>query len=167
VALRAGQDVQGQADPGPLSTRQPKVQAALESLFADRFGGGELAALKDGYRRANPGQLEESTAGKMMSRLASLVREQRTLGEGEVAKLKGVDFHAELFLRLREREAVGDDRLVELGKQRGEFVVSGLRSAGGPAERIELGVPDKLEGDPAARDVPVKIVPATARKGSS
>jgi hypothetical protein len=162
VALRAGQDVQGQADPGPLSTRQPKVQAALESLFADRFGGGELAALKDGYRRANPGQLEESTAGKMMSRLASLVREQRTLGESEVAKLKGVDFHAELFLRLREREAVGDDRLVELGKQRGEFVVSG-----GPAERIELGAPEKLEGDPAARDVPVKIVPATARKGSS
>jgi len=167
VALRAGQNVEGQADPGPLSTRQPKIQAALESLFGERFGGGELAALKDGYRRANPGQLEESAAGKMVSRLASLVREQRTLGEGEVAKLKGADFHAELFLRLRERETVGDDRLVDLGKQRGEFVVSGLRSAGGPAERVELGAPERLEGDSTARDVPVKIVPATARKGSS
>ncbi len=167
VALRAGQSVEGQTDPGPLSARQPKVQAALESLFSERFGGGELAALKDGYRRANPGQLEESATGKMVSQLASLVREQRTLGEGEVEKLKGVDFHAELFLRLREREVVGDDRLVDLGKQRGEFVVSSLRSAGGPAERVELGAPERLEGDPTAKDIPVKIIPATARKGSS
>jgi hypothetical protein len=165
AAIRAGQNVEGEADPGPLSTHQPKVQSAIEGLFADVFGGGELAALKDGFRRANPGQLEESGAGKMMSRLASLVREQRTLSEGEVGKLKGGDFHAELFLRLREKEAVGDDRLVGLATARGEAVLAALRTAGAPADRIELKTAEKLESEPAGRDVPVKVVVATARKG--
>ncbi|RLJ64990.1 DUF748 domain-containing protein [Sulfurisoma sediminicola] len=167
VAVRSGQGVEGQSDPGPLSTGQPKVQAALESLFAERFGGGELAALKDGFRRANPGQLEEGAAGKMVSRLASLVREQRTLGNDEVARLKGANFHAELFLRLREKEVVAEQHLVELGKTRGEAIVAGLRSAGAPAERIELRAPEKLEGDLAGRDIPVKLVVNSARKGSS
>ena len=167
VAIRSGQGVEGQSDPGPLSMRQPKIQAALESLFAERFGGGELAALKDGFRRANPGQLEENAAGKMVSRLASLVREQRTIGEDEVARLKGADFHGELFLRLRDREAVGEDRLIELGKMRGESVTAGLRTAGAPSERVELRAPEKVEGEIVGRDIPVKLVPNAVRKGSS
>jgi hypothetical protein len=34
--------------------------------------------LKQGFRSANPGQLEENLAGKMMSRLTGLVRPPRS-----------------------------------------------------------------------------------------
>ena len=35
VADKSGQTAAVKGDPGPLSTRAPKVQSALESLFAD------------------------------------------------------------------------------------------------------------------------------------
>ena len=37
-------------------------------------GKSELAALKEGFRSANPGQLEESVGDKVMSRLTGLIR---------------------------------------------------------------------------------------------
>jgi hypothetical protein len=73
-------------DPGPVTTSHAKVRSELESLYAKRTSGADLAALKEGFRQANPGQLEESTAGKMMSRLGSLVREKKTLSEAEVSR---------------------------------------------------------------------------------
>ena len=102
----------------------------------------------------------------MVSHIASLVREQRTLSDDEVARLKGADFHAVLFNRLRDTEAVGEPRLLELAKSRGEAIVSGLRSAGVAAERIVLGEPEKLEGDITGLDIPVKLIAKTVRKGT-
>ncbi len=150
------------ADPGPLSTQNPKVQAALESLYAERLGRGELAALKDGFRKANPGQLEESAAGKVMSRLSGLFREQRVLNEQEVTQLKGADFHAVLFEQLRARETVSDAQLQTLAKLRGENVAAALAAASAPAERLTLGAPEKV--DAAGRDIPVKLELGAAAK---
>ncbi len=161
LAARIGQPVEGDADPGPVSTRQPKVQGALEDLFADRSGAGELAALKEGFRKANPGQLEESATGKVMSRLTGLFRDKRTLDETEVAAMKGTDFHALLYERLRQKEAVGEDRLIALAKARGEAAAAALRSAGAPAARLSAAAPEKVETE--GRDVPVKLVLGTAK----
>ncbi|MDD5249539.1 MAG: DUF748 domain-containing protein [Rhodocyclaceae bacterium] len=165
VAERAGQHPEEGEDPGPLSTQDPKVQSALESLFADRLGGGELAALKEGFRQANPGQLKEGVAGKMISRLTGLFREKRTLSSNEVTQLKGADFYAVLFERLREREAVADDKLVALAKARGENAAAALRQAGAPADRMALDAPEKVEA--TGRDVPVKLVLGPAAKTTS
>lgn len=145
VAAKAGQSPEDKNDPGPLSTRAPKIQGALENLFADRFGGGELAALKEGFRRANPGQLEESVAGRMMSRLTGLMREKRSLSETEVAQLKGADFHAVLFEALRAKERVGDDVLQALAVRRGEYALANLKAAGAPEARIRQGAAEKAE----------------------
>lgn len=155
LAARSGQRVEGDADPGPISPRQPKIQAALETLFADRLGSGELAALKEGFRRANPGELPESTTGKMMSRLSGMFREKRALSEQEVAALKGTDFHGELYERLRAREAVGDDRLLALAKARGEALAAALKAAGAPMARISLQAPEKAEA--SGREIAVKL----------
>ncbi|MFA7267964.1 MAG: DUF748 domain-containing protein [Sterolibacterium sp.] len=158
VAERAGQRLEGQdlAGSGPLSTRSPKVQAALESLFSDRIGSGELTALKEGFRKANPGQLEEGVAGKMMSRLSGLLSEKRTLGEQEVAQMKGADFHTVLFNRLRDKETVTDAQLLALAKARGEYAATALKAAGAPPERLTLAAPEKVAGK--GREVPVKLV---------
>jgi hypothetical protein len=149
VIVRMGQRVSERGDPGPLSTRQPKVQAALEALYGDRFGGADLAALKEGFRRANPGQLEESLTGKMMSRLSGLLREKKTLGEDEVARLKGADFHAVVYERLRAAETIADTRLQELAQARGEHAVEILKSQGVAAERLRPLAPEKTAGTEA------------------
>lgn len=162
VIVRMGQRVSERGDPGPLSSRQPKVQAALEALYGDRFGSADLAALKDGFRRANPGQLEESLTGKMMSRLSGLLREKKTLGEDEIARLKGADFHAELYERLRAAESVADDRLLELARKRGENAVALLGKAGVAAERLHLLPPEALAGTEAG--VPLKLALEAAGK---
>ena len=157
VARLAGQqEAKDDSDPGPLSTGNPKVQAALEKIYADRIGSGELAALKEGFRTANPGQLEEGLGGKMLSRLTSLVREKRTLSEQEVAQLKGTDFHATLFEQLRARETVADERLLALARTRGDNTLAALAAAGAPAERLTLGAPEKV--DATGREVPLKLV---------
>src|SRR6266581_5570810 len=138
VAERMGQRVDAQGDPGPLSTRQPKVQSVLESLYAEAFGGAELAALKDGFRRANPGELAEGPAGKMMSRLSGLFRDKRTLSDEDVA---------------------------QLAKARGESTAAALQAAGAPADRLALLAAEKV--DSSGRDVPLKLVLGAAGKSAT
>jgi hypothetical protein len=115
--------------------------------------------MKEGFRNANPGQLEESPAGKLMSRLSGLLREKKTLNENEVAQLKGADFHGVLFERLRAKENIPDERLQALAKTRGESVVEILGKAGVAPERVQLLPPDKFkpEDDGAGKDIPLRM----------
>ena len=159
VLTQAGQRVPERGDPGPVSTQQPKIREALEALYKDRVGAADLAALKDGFRGANPGQLEESMAGKVMSRLSGVFREKKTLSEGEVAQLKGADFHGVLFERLRARENIPDERLQDLAQKRGEGVADILKAAGVAPERVQVLAPEKgkTEGEQAAHEVPLRM----------
>jgi hypothetical protein len=156
VAEKSGLAAAGsKGDPGPLSTRSAKVQAALEGLFADRFGGAELAALKEGFRQANPGQLEESLGGKMMSRLSGLLREKRSLSAAEVGQLKDADFHGLLFERLRAAETVKDEALQALATQRADYALAGLKTFGAPEARIRQAAVEKTETE--NREVSLKL----------
>lgn len=159
VLSQAGQRVPDRGDPGPVSTQQPKIREVLETLYKERVGAADLAALKEGFRTANPGQLEESAAGKVMSRLSGLLREKKTLSENEVAQLKGADFYGVLFERLRAKENIPDERLLGLAQKRGEGVAEILKSAGIPAERVQLLAPEKgkSEGEPVQSEVPLRM----------
>ena len=155
VLTQSGLTLSERGDPGPISIRQPKIQAAMEALYADRVGKSELAALKEGFRNANPGQLEEGVGDKVMSRLSGLMREKKTLTEGEVAQLKGADFYAVLFERLREKEKVGDDILLALAQARGTGAADILKANGVAPERLQLLPPQK--GESAGDGVPLKL----------
>ncbi|MDP3512999.1 MAG: hypothetical protein Q8S20_09640, partial [Sulfuritalea sp.] len=152
---KSGYQGDTKGDPGPVALRQPQIQAALEDLFAERFGKAELAGLKQGFRGANPGQLEESLGGKVMSRLGGLMNPPRALSADEVGALKGADFHAVLYQRLRDKEVLPDDRLYQLAQARGEAALATLKEAGAPAARVMLGEPGKHEGN--EREVPLKL----------
>lgn len=162
ILKQIGERVSEERDPGPLSTALPKVRAALEDLYGQRYGASDLAALKEGFRQANPGQLEENMAGKMMSRLSGLLREKKTLSEAEVGRLKGVDFYGLLYERVLAKEAIGDDRLKALAKSRAEFAVNTLKAAGVTAERLQQRPAEKLE--PEEGNIPLKLALEAARK---
>lgn len=132
-----GEKVNEERDPGPLSTAQPKVRAALEALYQSRLGAADLAALKEGFRQANPGQLEEGLTGKMMSRFSGLLREKKTLSAEEVGSLKGGDFYAILYQRLRASESVPDVRLITLAEARAAQALRVLTEAGLATTRLQ------------------------------
>jgi hypothetical protein len=131
------------------------MQSAIEDLFAERFGKADLAGFKQGFRSANPGQLEEGVAGKMMSRLTGLVRPPRALNETELGALKGADFHGVLYQRLREKEVVPDERLQQLAQARGEATLAVLKEAKAPVERVSVGAVEKVAGED--REVALKL----------
>ena len=162
VADKAGYQVDAKGDPGPISTGQPKVQSALEDLYIDRAGRGELAALKEGFRKANPGQLEESGTGKLLSRMTTVFSDKHDLTEGEVAKLKGADFHAVLYQRLRDKEVVTVEQLQALAKARGEATMAEFKAANAPEDSVSLLAPQKI--DATGNDVPLKMDVMTAAK---
>lgn len=164
VLVRSGQSVPESGDPGPLSTQQPKVREALEALYKERFGAAELAALKEAFRKANPGQLEESVAGRLVSRLSGLLREKKTLSEDEVSRLKGADFYAVLYDRLREREEIPDARLQELAQQRSETLRALLEAAGVPPQRLRTAPPEKAKAEEvSARGIALRMALETAK----
>jgi hypothetical protein len=165
IAKESGQHLEGDDDPGPLSLRQPKIQSSIEDMFSDQFGGGELSAFQEGFRQANPGQLEQSTTSKVMSSLTGVFHKKRVLTEQEIAHLKGADFYAVLFERLRGAEVVENERLLALAVARGESTAAALKAAGAPMERITVLAAEKVEA--SGRDVPVKLVLGTSAKSTA
>jgi len=154
LAQGINQHLEAGEDPGPLASHDPKVQHVLEKLFAARFDDGELAALKQGFRQANPGQLTESTIGKVLSGLT--LHKKRTLTEQEVSQLKGIDFYTLLFERLRSKVVVAESPLQELAGARAADTESTLKNAGVPADRLTILPAEKV--DAQGTDVPVKLM---------
>jgi uncharacterized protein involved in outer membrane biogenesis len=160
LATRLDRPVDDESDPGPMATDEPNVQAALESLFAERFGSAELAALREGFRQANPDRAAEAGKDKMMSRLAGLFREKRALSESELAQLKDTDLHAVLYERLRAKEAVSDEKLRALAKARGDAAMAVLKAAAAPADRVTQLDIERIEVE--GTEVPLKMDATTA-----
>ncbi|MBI4998088.1 MAG: DUF748 domain-containing protein [Rhodocyclales bacterium] len=155
LAARLDRPVDDESDPGPMASDDPKVQAALEDLFGERFGGAELAALREGFRLANPDRASEIGKDRMTARLAGLFRDKRTLSEGELAQLKDADLHKVLYARLSAQEAVTDERLRALAKSRGEAALAVLNAAAAPAGRVTLLDSERIEVEGA--EVPLKM----------
>ncbi|MDP3136034.1 MAG: DUF748 domain-containing protein, partial [Burkholderiaceae bacterium] len=111
---RAGQTLKSDEDPGPLSTRTPMVQDALESLFRERLGAPALTALKDAFRKANPGVAEKDS-----------------------------EFHAGLYEHLRATQAVTEPQLQALAAARADHVLTALQAAGVQTQRLQRGATEK------------------------
>ena len=150
-----GQSDAIEMDGSPLVTNDPKVQNALERLYGSRVGSSELSALKDGFRQANPGQLEVGLGGKMFAALGGSALDKHALSEQEVAQLQGKDFYAVLYERLRESEIIEETRLQALAKERGDYVMAALKNANAPQDRVSLSASAKVIAE--KNDVPIKL----------
>jgi hypothetical protein len=163
VAEKMGIKLAETEDAGPISTANPKSQAALEALYAQRFGETEWTALNAKWRQANPDKKAEIGTGKMMSRLSGLMKKkEEPLSADDLAQLKDADLHALLYQRLLNQETVTDAALQALALRRGEAVLQGLVAAGGPAERISLSAGHAVEA--SGREVQAKLDLGVAKK---
>ncbi|HEX4855404.1 MAG TPA: DUF748 domain-containing protein [Limnobacter sp.] len=149
VAIQAGEKLGADEDPGPLAVDSPASQKAIEALFEKRLGSGELAALKAGFRKANPGQLEQGVAGKALGQVTKLFKDTRELSQPEVDALKGKNFHSVLAGKLQATEEVSKQQLEKLASQRLQVVMNGLQAAGVAPERLAAG---KLQETKTAED---------------
>ncbi len=158
IAEAMGLRLAADEEPGPISTANPKARAALESLYAQRFGARDWETLSAKWRQANPDPAKKAEEGRLMSRLKNLlVREQPPppLSGDELAELAGADLHDLLYRRLFEREQVGDADLQALAGRRAQAIVSGLIAAGAPAARVRAGAIEAHAGDGA--DIPARL----------
>ena len=147
VAAQAGEKLQPGENPGPLALNNEATQKAIEALFEKRFSGGELASMKTGFRKANPGQLEQGVAGKALGQITNLFKDTRELSDAEVNALKGKNFYAVLAQKLQDSEEVSTAQLQALATQRQQLVSTGLTSAGVPAERVKTDAPKETKAN--------------------
>ncbi|WP_138516278.1 DUF748 domain-containing protein [Limnobacter alexandrii] len=156
VAVQAGEKLEANENPGPLALNNDATQKALEALFEKRFSGGELASLKTGFRKANPGQLEQGVAGKALGQITNLFKDTRELSDSEVNALKGKNFYAVLAQKLQNSEEVSAAQLQALATQRQQVVSTGLTTAGVPAERVKTDAPKETEASDE-KTVPMEL----------
>lgn len=147
VATQAGEKLQPGENPGPLALNNEATQKAIEALFEKRFSGGELASLKTGFRKANPGQLEQGVAGKALGQITNLFKDTRELSDAEVNALKGKNFYAVLAQKLQDSEEVSTAQLQTLATERQQLVSTGLTTAGVPAERVKTDTPKETKAN--------------------
>ena len=152
VVLASGQHLTEQ-DPGPISTNSPRIRAAIEKLFSEKFGKAELISIKEGFGKLN--HIDEGFGEKVKSGISGLFLKKRALSEEEQEQLRGADLHAFLFRRLRQAEKVENSELQALGKARGDALLSILKESGAPMERVNPGTAEKVDDD--AQGVPVKL----------
>jgi uncharacterized protein involved in outer membrane biogenesis len=161
-ALAGKLGLSSDGDPGPITPDQPEVKPALEDLYADQFGKGALAGLKEGYRKANPGQLPETTGGQVMSVLTGLIGTKPSLSDQDIDAMKGADFHAMLYQKLRDAEEMPDVRLQALAQARGEGIMKELSDANAPLDRVTLQSAEKV--DATDNGIPLKMDMASAAR---
>jgi hypothetical protein len=162
VAEKMGLKLRPDEEPGPISTANPKVQAALEALYVARLGEPEWKTLQTKWRQANPDKQPESGAGKLMSRLKGLLKKDEPLSEADRTALQGTDLHGLLYARLLDPETVTDTDFQALARARGEAVLAGLAAAGAPVDRVQAGMVE-AHGE-AGRDIPARMELAVAKR---
>ena len=155
VALRAGQVLAEGEDPGPISTRAPRIHAALEALFSERLGGAALAALKASYPHADAAgaPAPAATAGDSATSADS---------GAAAAAMQRDAYDAALLAQLRTGSSVDEAQLVALATRRAANVAAALTAAGVPAGRLQSAASGKVEAN--GQQIDFKITPVTAAK---
>ena len=140
LAVRQGQELKMDEDPGPVDYGNSDVVDELEDLFKEKFSSKELRAIKKEIK-------------------ASEKEAQKDQKDKEDAKDPGL-LGKELFSRLVETESVGVPELKSLADSRAESIVGELVTQGGlPKERIEIKGSDALaEKDPPTASLNLEVV---------
>jgi hypothetical protein len=167
LAAQMGREVAADEDIGPVSSADPKARAAIEALYAKRFGAPALQQIQAKFAQANPAPPPTDAAGRLVSRLSSLLKATPPpLSAEESAQLKGADLHERLLERLHAAEPVSDEQLRALGASRAQAVSRELVADGVAAERIAVDAPSAAEVGATislgAMDKPARPIGATA-----
>ncbi len=148
LALQMGRELKPDDEPGPVSTSDPQVRAAIEALYVKRFGAPALQSMQAKYAQANPASPPADAAGRLVSRVANIFKaEPPPLSAEEAAQLKSADLHAVLHDRLLEAETVSDEQLRMLGANRAQAISRELVADGVATDRIQLAAPSAREAN--------------------
>ena len=77
--------------------------------------------------------------------------------------MKGLDFHAMLYQKLRDGEDVPNSTLEKLARDRGDTALAALRAAHVPDDRVTLKPTERVSA--TGHDVPLDMALSAAVKG--
>lgn len=147
IGRRAGFAQADDEAPGRVNLEDEKTKAALRSLFAERFGKGELDKLRaEAEAKARAAKQPEPSIAEKVGNWAS--------GEPQITDARA--FYRTLLRRLREEQPLSPLALAALANQRGLAIEAALTAAGVDASRITRTAA-QATADAEARQVTVQL----------
>ncbi len=128
IVTRMGLELKAGEDPGPVDAANPRAQAAIETVFSERYAPEVLALVKQRALASTPaGQAGSESPAAKPPATASPARPPPA-------------FYQNLLDRLIKEQPVSEALLAQLGTQRGEAIVAEMTGADGvDAKRVVLG----------------------------
>lgn len=128
VGRRAGFALTGEDEPGPINLEDRPTQAALRSLFTERFSKAEFERLRA------EAEAKARSAGLAAPSIAERVRNFAS-GAPQIADAR--EFYRILLRRLRETQPLPANALAELAQKRALTIEAALQAAGVDPMRME------------------------------
>ena len=135
LAIRQGQELKMDEDPGPVDYGNSEIIKLLKSMFKDNFGSDELKVIREEVKASE--EKEDKS---------------KTEDPGQLAKI--------LFSKLIDNEPVGNPELVKLADARSKAILEELTTKGGLSmERIEIKGSDSLaRKDPPTASLNLEVI---------
>jgi len=157
LAEAMGRTLEPGEEPGPVDLASEKAHAALEKLYAKRFGSDALAAFKSKFAQANPAPPPTSAVGQLWSGVSGLFKgKPAPITPAEMAQMKGADPGRLMFDALVGKEQVTDAELAALGKARAAAMMAELATLAAPAGRV-MEKPAKPVSGTTGAEVTLKL----------
>jgi hypothetical protein len=183
IAARSGRKLEVGEDPGPIDLQDDAVRGAVRSLYAERFGVADLAALKKGAEMA-----AASSAKAAQPSAGAAADEKPAAGAGPASEPKapaskslaaatppaggkgaGVEvpgepqvadasaFYAQLRQRLEKEQPLAADAITALGARRAGSILAALTQDGVTPANVEASPPAPISGE-KGKTIPLKLV---------
>ena len=183
IAARSGRKLEVGEDPGPIDLQDDAVRGAVRSLYAERFGVADLAALKKGAEMAaassakaaqpsagaaadgkppagaGPASEPKEPASKSPAAATPPAGGKGTgvevPGEPQIADASA--FYAQLRQRLEKEQPLAADAITQLGVRRAGSILAALTQDGVTPANVAASPPAPVSGE-KGKTIPLKLV---------
>jgi len=183
IAARSGRKLEAGEDPGPIDFQDDAVRGAVRSLYAERFGVADLAAMKmgaemaaassakaaqpsagaaaDGKPAAGAGPASEPKAAASKSPAAATPLAGgkgagvAVPGEPQIADASA--FYAQLRQRLEQEQPLAADAITVLGARRAGSILAALTQDGVAPASVAASPPASVDAE-QGKTIPLKLV---------
>ncbi len=157
LAARSGRKLEAGEDPGPIDLQDAAVRGALRSLYAERFGVADLAAMKKGAEMAaaSSAKAAQPSVGAAADGKPATGAGVEVPGEPQIADASA--FYAQLRQRLEKEQPLAADAITQLGARRAGSILAALTQDGVTPASVTASPPAPVGGE-TGKAIALKLV---------